>query len=207
MKKLLDIEINLKNNFEKQKILNKLSNKFGIEISKKPNKNSTKSILNFFDESYEDVLSIFLNTIRNPETYLIDSMKYHLKFLLNQLDYPFDYHTLRNGMVKFIFPNEEIFNKFNPYGLIITIINSFNERWMETIKELSIMNFGSNYLITKIDDISYDNLFEMKKHNINLVVFDEEKEKNFLSEYNVIGFTELITVHLPAQKSLWEKYI
>ena len=47
----------------------------------------------------------------------------------------------------------------------------------------------------------------MDKHNINLVVFDEEKEKNFIEHHNVIGFTDLVSVHLPAQKQLWNQYM
>ena len=47
----------------------------------------------------------------------------------------------------------------------------------------------------------------MDKYNIKLVVFDEEKEKNFADKHNVIGFTELISVHLPTQEKYWEKFL
>ena len=127
LKKLIEIEINLKNNFEKQKILNNFNNEFGKESFLKNKVNLSMNFSDFFDRKYEEILSIFQKNIRSPSTYFFDSLKSHLKFLLNQLDYPFDYHTLPNGMVKFIFPS--FFLLAISFATLIPICNIIKSIW------------------------------------------------------------------------------
>jgi hypothetical protein len=81
------------------------------------------------------------------------------------------------------------------------------ERWRQVVGELSSINAGKIYIVTQEENISKDKIHEMEKHNINLVVFDEEKDLHFKDEHNVISFTDLISVHLPAQKQLWDQYL
>jgi len=207
LKKLIEIEINLKNNFEKQKVLNNFHKEFKKGEILKNKENINMNFYDFFDRKYEDILSTIQKNTRNPSTYFFDSLKSHLKFLFNQLDYPFDYHTLQNNMTKFIFPNEQIFNKFNPNGLIITIKNSFNERWKDTVKELAPNYFGNNYLITDMEKLPTACFCEMTDNNITLVVFDEKKETRYKDEYYVISFDELVNLRIPVQDQIWRQYL
>ncbi|MEA3476041.1 MAG: type II restriction endonuclease [Candidatus Cloacimonadota bacterium] len=207
LRKLLNNEFELYKEYEKKCTLKIFEEAFQRKLFEFPKDNSQKAFLGFFDQHYDDFWKVFLSISQSRKTRAGGSFEKHLRFLFSKINYPYDMQTTLNGRVDYLFPSEEVFKKNRTVCLIISVKRTLRERWRQVIGELSSINAGKIYIATQEENIAKAKIHEMKKHNINLVVFDEEKEKNFLSEYNVIGFTELITVHLPAQKILWEKFI
>ncbi|MBC8526762.1 MAG: hypothetical protein ISS28_03430 [Candidatus Cloacimonetes bacterium] len=207
LRELLNNEFDLYKEYEKKCTIKIFEEAFQRKLFKFPKDNSQKSFLGFFDQYYDDFWKVFLGISQSRKTRAGGSFENHLRFLFSKINYPYDMQTTLNGRVDYLFPSEEVFSKNRTVCLIISVKRTLRERWRQVIGELSSINAGKIYIATQEENIAKAKIHEMKKHNINLVVFDEEKEKNFLSEHNVIGFTELITVHLPAQKILWEKFI
>ncbi len=207
LRKLLDIEFELYKEFEKKCSIKIVKEALDRKIMKLPPGDSKNSFCRFFKRHYEDFWSLFLSISQSRKTRAGGSFENHLKFLFGKLDYPYDTQTALNGKVDYLFPSEEVFRKNRTVCLVISVKRTLRERWRQVIGELASLNPGKIYIVTQEENIGKGKIQEMKKHNINLVVFDEEKKNNFQEEYNVIGFSELIKSHLPAQKILWNKYL
>ncbi len=207
LRELLDIEFELYKKFEKKCTIKIFEEALNKKIVKFPKGNFKQSFLRFFEHHYDDFWNLFLSISQSRRTRAGGSFENHLKFLFSKLDYPYDTHTLLNGKVDYLFPSEEVFRKNRTVCLVISVKRTLRERWRQVIGELASINAGKIYIATQEENISKQKIQEIKKHNINLVVFDEEKEKKLKEEYNVIGFSELIKEHLPAQKILWNKYL
>jgi len=207
LEQLLEIEFELYKEFEKKCTIKIFNEAFQKNILKIPKDSFHKSFLDFFNEHYNDFWNVFLSISQSRKTRAGGSFERHLKFLFSHLNYPYNTQTQLNGRVDYLFPSEKVFKKSRTACLIISVKRTLRERWRQVVGELASINAGKIYIVTQEKNISIPKIQEMDKHNINLVVFDEEKEKNFADKYNVIGFTELISVHLPTQKKYWEKYL
>lgn len=207
LKQLLLIEFDLYKKFEKQCSVKIFVEAFNKKIFVIPKANFQEAFSDFFDKYYNDFWNVFLSISQSRKTRAGGSFERHLKYLFSRLDYPYATQTQLNGRVDYLFPNEGVFKKSRTSCLIISVKRTLRERWRQVVGELASINAGKIYIVTQEENISIQKIQEMDKHNINLVVFDEEKEKNFSEHHNVIGFTDLVTIHLPAQKQLWNQYL
>ena len=207
LRQLLKIEFELYKEFEKNCTIKIFEEAFKQKILEIPKENFQKGFSNFFYRHYNNFWNVFLSISQSRKTRAGGSFEKHLKYLFSRLYYPYATQTQLNGRVDYLFPNEEVFKKSRTCCLIISVKRTLRERWRQVVGELASINAGKIYIVTQEEDISIQKIQEMDKHNINLVVFDEEKEKNFKEHHNVIGFTDLVSIHLPAQKQLWDQYL
>ena len=207
LRRLLEIEFELYKEFEKKCAIEIFEEAFKQKIFEIPKDDFQKGFSDFFYIHYNDFWNVFLSISQSRKTRAGGSFERHLKYLFSRLNYPYDTQTQLNGRVDYLFPSEEVFKKNRTACLIISVKRTLRERWRQVVGELASINAGKIYIVTQEEDISVPKIQEMDKHNINLVVFDEEKERNFAEHHNVIGFTDLVSIHLPAQKQLWDQYL
>jgi len=207
LRQLLKIEFELYKEFEKKCTIEIFEEAFKQKIFEIPKENFQKGFSDFFDKHYNDFWNVFLSISQSRKTRAGGSFERHLKYLFSCLNYPYDTQTQLNGRVDYLFPSEEVFRKNRTACLIISVKRTLRERWRQVVGELASIKADKIYIVTQEQNISENKIKEMEKHNIDLVVFDEEKEKNFSEHHNVISFTDLVLVHFPAKEKLWNQYI
>jgi hypothetical protein len=128
-----------------------------------------------------------------------------LKTLFRTQNYPFEEQQVINGQPDFLMPNRKHFDK-NPMDCIIfTAKRSLRERWRQIVTE-GTRGLGF-YLATIDESISSQQLDEMMKHRIYLVM--PEGIKNRIEHYNtaqnVITFEEFFRHHLDPAVIRWRE--
>jgi len=131
------------------------------------------------------------------------SFEENLKWLFKKLGYPFDEKILINGRPDFLIPGVKEYKR-NPMNCIIfTAKRTLRERWRQIVTE-GTRGLGF-FLATLDDDKSTDEISEMMKHRIYMVVPEPIKRTvvNYKNAPNVISFTEFFRNHLdPALQRL-----
>lgn len=202
LKRLLELEFDIYKEYEKNcstKIIEKSINQKLLK--------DTGSFTESFKENYNALWEFFLSISQSRKTRAGGSFEKHVRYLFELLDYPFDPQTILNGRVDYVIPSESAFRKNRTACVVISIKRTLRERWRQVVGELAATNAGRIYILTADDNISYPKVEEMKRHNVNLVIWDEYKEKKFQKYYNVIGFTQFVKVDLPSSKRLWQQLL
>ncbi|NQV17895.1 MAG: hypothetical protein HQ534_05055 [Armatimonadetes bacterium] len=207
LKQLLKIEFDLYKEFEKKCTIKIFDEAFKQKIFEIPKDDFKKTFSDFFNKYYNDFWNVFLSISQSRKARAGGSFERHLEFLFSRLNYPYATQTQLNGRVDYLFPSEKVFTKNRTSCLIISVKRTLRERWRQVVGELASIKADKIYIVTQEQDISEKKIKEMEKHNIDLVVFDEEKEKNFSDHHNVISFTDLVSVHFPAKEKLWNQYM
>ena len=202
LKQLIDIEFEIYQDWE---------DKCSIEIIKEAiRKNLIKDAGNFENtliKNYELIREFYLSISQSRKSRAGKSFENHVKYLFNLLDYPFETQTQLNGIIDYLIPGEEAYRKNRTSCVVISIKRTLRERWRQTVGELSSTNAGRIYLLTADTKISIGKVDEMKKNNVNLVVWDKDKKSKFSDRYNVLGYTQFISVDLPSTSKLWESLV
>jgi len=199
LRKLIDLEFEIYKNYERDsatEIIQKAEKK-GLLTSK-------EALVENFKQNYSQFWGLFLSISQSRKTRAGGSFERHVKYLFQLLDYPFERQQDLDGVVDYLIPSLAAFKKNRTACVVLSAKRTLRERWRQVIGELASTNAGKIYILTADEDISHSKVAEIATHNINLVVWDEYKKKKFADNYNVIGFTDLVNVHLPASKNLWE---
>lgn len=202
LKKLLDVEFEIYKEKEKE-----CSAKIIREAEKKGLLKKTSSLASSFKYNYDAIRDFFRSISQSRMTRAGGSFENHVKYLFELLKYPFDTQTVLNGKVDYVIPSEAAFRKNRTACVVISIKRTLRERWKQVVGELASTNAGKIYMMTADTDISSSKVNEMKKHNVNLVVWDELKKSQFQNHYNVSGFSQFIKVDLPSSKEMWKRLI
>lgn len=199
LRKLIDIEFEIYKNYERDCATEIIKNaqKKGLLIDK-------GSLLANFKQNYSELWGLFLSISQSRKTRAGGSFERHVKYLFELLDYPFERQQDLDGVVDYVIPSLAAFKKNRTACVVLSVKRTLRKRWRQVIGELASTNAGKIYLLTADENISHTKVAEIATHNINLVVWDEYKSKQFASNYNVIGFTDLVDVDLPSSKKLWE---
>lgn len=208
LKKLLALEYEIYKEYERDcssKIVEEAVNRKLL----KDNGSFSQSLVD--KDNYENLWEFFLSISQSRKTRAGRSFEKHVRYLFELLDYPFDTQSILNGRVDYVIPSEKAFKKNRTACVVISIKRTLRERWRQVVGELAATNAGRIYILTaeeeKDDNISYPKIKEMKKHNVNLVIWDEYKEKKFKENYNVLGYTQFVKVDLPSSKNLWQQLL
>ena len=202
LKKLLDIEFKLYEQKEKE-----CSEKIIREAERLKLLKKTSSLASSFKYNYQNIRDFFRSISQSRMTRAGGSFENHVKYLFESLKYPFDSQTMLNGKVDYVIPSENAFRKNRTACVVISIKRTLRERWKQVVGELASTNAGRIYMMTADEDISPSKINEMKKHNVNLVIWDDLKRKKFKKYYNVTGFSQFIKIDLPSSQKLWERLL
>lgn len=202
LKKLLDTEFKLYGQKEKE-----CSEKIIREAERLKLLKRTSSLASSFKYNYPNIRDFFKSISQSRMTRAGGSFENHVKYLFESLKYPFDSQTILNGKVDYVIPNEKAFRKNRTACVVISIKRTLRERWKQVVGELASTNAGRIYMLTADEDISPSKINEMKKHNVNLVIWDKLKKKKFKKYYTVTGFSQFIKIDLPSSKKLWEQLL
>ena len=129
----------------------------------------------------------------------------NLKWLFKKLNYPFEERAVINGRPDFLIPSVEEYKK-NPMSCIIfTAKRTLRERWRQIVTEGTR---GLGFFLATIDDTkSYDEIQEMLKHRIYMVVPEPLKKNvvNYKHAPNIISFRVFFRDHLDPAMKRWGK--
>lgn len=202
LRELLDLEFTIYQEKEKE-----CSVKIIDEAESKGLLRQISSLANLFEFHYEEIRNFFKSISQSRMTRAGGSFENHVKYLFELLKYPFDTQTLLNGKVDYVIPSETAFRKNRTACVVISIKRTLRERWKQVVGELASTNAGKIYMMTADNEISSSKVNEMKKHNMNLVIWDELKDSQFQKYYNVSGFSQFVKIDLPSSRKMWERLL
>lgn len=202
LKKLMDTEFKLYEQKEEECSQEIIKEAEKLKLLKK-----TSSLASSFNYNYQNIRDFFKSISQSRMTRAGGSFENHVKYLFESLKYPFDSQTVLNGKVDYVIPSEKAFRKNRTACVVISIKRTLRERWKQVVGELASTNAGRIYMMTADEDISPSKVDEMKKHNVNLVIWDVLKWEKFGKYYNVTGFSQFIKIDLPSSKKMWEQLL
>ncbi|OPA77376.1 hypothetical protein BFG04_03960 [Campylobacter pinnipediorum subsp. pinnipediorum] len=106
-------------------------------------------------------------------------------------------------IVDSILPSADAFSEFRNQCIIGSMKTTLRERWQEVVEEINRSNLPNIYLLTTDNNISENQIKQMREHNIILVVNKEVKD-TFLNYRNVISFETYLTTNIPQVLKYWE---
>ena len=126
-----------------------------------------------------------------------------IKGLFAQSHYPFDEQPVINGKPDFIFPSKKYYMT-NPQDCIIfTAKRTLRERWKQILIEGTRV---TGFFLATIDKkISENQLEEMNKNHIRLVVPESIKKNRYATAPNVITFKDFIEFYLEPVYKKWKR--
>jgi len=126
-----------------------------------------------------------------------------LKTLFKKLQYPFDEQQIINGKPDFLMPGRAHFDNNPMDSIIFTAKRSLRERWRQIVTE-GTRGLGF-YLATIDESISENQLTEMMRNRIYLVMPERIKNENKLYNKtgNIISFEDFFTHHLDPAMKRW----
>lgn len=202
LKQLLDTEYQIYRDFEKKcsgKII-ELAVKKGLLVD-------TGNLAQSFRRNYNEFWDFFLSISQSRKTRAGGSFERHVRYLFELLKYPFDRQKILNGKVDYVIPSQEAFTKNRTACVVVSVKRTLRERWRQVVGELASTNAGRIYILTADEEISNQKVEEMKKHNVNLIVWDKIKQKHFSNNFHVLGFTQFVKEDLPSSKKLWKRLL
>ncbi len=123
--------------------------------------------------------------------------------LFSRLGYPFTAQAVINGKPDFIMPSVEYYLKNPMDSIIFTAKRTLRERWRQIVTE-GTRGLGF-YLATIDTSVSGEQLTEMMKHRIYMVIPETLKMENYNGVENVISFMEFFRDHLDPRMDAWRR--
>lgn len=106
--------------------------------------------------------------------------------------------------VDLIVPGADEYVRNRAKCAVITMKTSLRERWQEVAEELSRTNVPHIYLLTVDDALTSNVINTMKRYNITVVLYGDEKESKFASLDNVQDFRTFFFREMPHITSYWK---
>jgi hypothetical protein len=164
-----------------------------------------EEIADFMAEHFEDFDEFFMSVFQSRKARAGSAFEDIIKELVRRLDYPFDEQQIINGKPDFLMPSRAYYDKNAPDCIIFTVKRTLRERWRQIVTEGTR---GLGFFLATIDDaVSENNLEEMKKNRIYLVVPASLKSKitHYKDAVNVISFEDFFDDYLDPAMKRWKK--
>ncbi|AQW82916.1 type II restriction endonuclease [Campylobacter pinnipediorum] len=186
-------------------------------ISKKGKYDFKTELINKFGD-YASLISpyIYILSLSNTQSRRSRAGKtfeYTIYYIYEYLGYPYNaqsqigknaFSNMGLGkIVDSILPSADAFSEFRNQCIIGSMKTTLRERWQEVVEEINRSNLPNIYLLTTDNNISENQIKQMREHNIILVVNKEVKD-TFLNYRNVISFETYLTTNIPQVLKYWE---
>jgi hypothetical protein len=144
------------------------------------------------------IYELALSTTQSRRSRAGKTFEQLIESLLEKFDVPYDtqgsvssgsFNKLGLGKkVDAIVPSVESYDQNRSKCAVVTMKTSLRERWQEVAEELSRTNVPHIYLLTVDQDITTNVVNTIKNYNIQLVVYQSQKNSKFISNDNVCSF-------------------
>ena len=133
--------------------------------------------------SFDVFDAFFLSVSQSRKSRAGSTFEDIIKELFKRLDYPFDVQQVINGKPDFLMPGRAYYDKNAMECIVFTAKRTLRERWRQIVTEGTK---GLGFFLATIDaDVSENNLDEMKRNKIYLVV--PASLKNEIEHYKKAG--------------------
>ena len=124
-------------------------------------------------------------------------------YLFRMLGYPFTAQAVINGKPDFIMPSVEYYYKNPMDSIIFTAKRTLRERWRQIVTEGTR---GLGFFLATIDGaVTREQLSEMMRHRIYMVVPEDLRREKYIGMENVISFSEFFRDHLDPRMEAWRR--
>lgn len=154
-------------------------------------------------EMFTELDRFFLSLTQSRRARAGAAFEIILKTLFKKLGYPFDEQQVINGKPDFLMPSRSHYDSNSMDCIIFTAKRSLRERWRQIVTE-GTRGLGF-YLATIDEQISSNQLDEMRDHRIYLVIPSSIKNntEKYRDAQNVITFEEFFRYHLDPALTRW----
>jgi len=170
-----------------------------------PQSSPRASSIEIVASSFKEFDRFFLSLAQSRKPRAGSAFEGLIKSLFKKLNYPFAEQQVINGKPDFLMPCREHYDT-NPMDCIIfTAKRTVRERWRQIVTEGTR---GLGFFLATIDeDISDNQLGEMLRNRIYLVVSSDLKRKisHYSKAVNVLSFEEFFRSHLDPAVKRWKK--
>jgi hypothetical protein len=166
---------------------------------------SLDEMVAFLAGRFEDFDDFFMSVSQSRKARAGSTFEDIIKELFRRLDYPFDEQQIINGKPDFLMPGRAYYDKNAPDCIIFTAKRTLRERWRQIVTEGTR---GLGFFLATIDEnVTENNLDEMKKNRIYLVVPASLKTKitHYKNAVNVISFEDFFEDYLDPAMKRWKK--
>jgi hypothetical protein len=181
----------------------KIFSRFVQHISHQQNVSDPVGIGRLLGEHFKVIDRFFLSLAQARKSRAGKSFEHIHNSLFKELSYPFTEQAVINGKPDFIMPSVEHY-RVNPLECVIfSVKRTLRERWRQIVTE---GNRGIGFYLATIDDnVSENQLHEMMRHRIFLVVPKSLKEEKYPDAENVLSFSTFFEEHLDPKVKIWKR--
>ncbi|MBI3795338.1 MAG: hypothetical protein HY280_11540 [Nitrospinae bacterium] len=167
-------------------------------------KATTKDVIDEASKMFKELDRFFLSLTQSRRPRAGMAFEVILRTLFKSLNYPFDEQQVINGKPDFLMPSRKHYDKNAMDCIIFTAKRTLRERWRQIVTEG--VRGKCFYLATIDENVSEDQLDEMKANRIYLVMPDDIKKRtpNYLDADIIISFEEFFQHHLDPLIVRWK---
>ena len=126
-----------------------------------------------------------------------------LQMLFDKLEYPYARQPIINGQPDFLLPSQDYYASNAMDCIIFTVKRTLRERWRQIISEGTR---GHQFFLATIDDgVAQNDLDDMKRNRVYLVVPESIKKSHYHDSINVITFEAFLKHHLDPAMIRWRE--
>lgn len=165
--------------------------------------NDAKSLIEAISMNFRSFDRFFLSLSQARKSRAGKTFEIIHNSLFKMLNYPFTEQAVINGKPDFLMPSREHYS-INPMDCIIfTAKRTLRERWRQIVTEGTR---GLGFFLATLDtEVSDNQLSEMMKHRIYLVVPLNLKMKHYSDAQNVLSFRQFFADHLDPAMERWRR--
>lgn len=187
---------------ESQKGVKAIKN-FLLTLKEKNNIRDVDRLIAATSDNFMAFDDFFLSLIQSRKSRAGTSFEYFINIMFEKLNYPYIKKPLINGTPDFLFPSIDHFKKNPSDCIIFTVKRTLKERWRQIITEGAR---GPHFFLATIDEnISENQLKEMSRNRINVVVPSSIKESRYGMIINVMNFKNFFELHLEPAMERWRR--
>lgn len=171
---------------------------FGPMLPPNPSANDLFEIL---ENNLRALDQFFLSIAQGRKSRAGSAFEHIIKTLFDKLKYPYTPQAVINGKPDFLLPSVEHFRENAMDCIIFTVKRTLRERWRQITTEGT---HGHQFFLGTIDSKKTRNdLVEMKKNRIYLVMPETIRARCYPDESNVISFENFFRHHLDPAMTRW----
>lgn len=163
----------------------------------------TESLIEAISDNFRSYDRFFLSLSQARKSRAGKTFEIIHNSLFKKLNYPFTEQAVINGKPDFLMPSKEHYG-VNPMDCIIfTAKRTLRERWRQIVTEGTR---GLGFFLATLDaNVSDNQLSEMMKHRIYLVVPLSLKMEHYKNAQNVLSFRQFFADHLDPAMERWHR--
>ncbi len=159
-------------------------------------------VLHLFASWYPLLRRCFLSVSQSRMTRGGKDFELQIEGLLDRGGIPYTRQE-REHRTDLILPSQDLYLTNRNVAAIVSVKRTLRERWAEVAQELFALRSPNVFLFTADEKVTANHVQRLKDYNIYLVVWDAVKERRFMSEPLVLGYTEWSTERLPILQANW----